>query len=350
MPFMLILLFSITLLTGFFIISRTHVLPIIKIPIPKIGPKAFFSVFLIIYMFFTFNLIRQFGFNINWVSILDVYDVRESYVEKLAEDSGYGVRWLMYIFNPFLIAIGYLQKKRRWMLYLGFLGELMIYSTTGFKTALFIGLLIIFVLFFLDRFKSINQFPKFIAGGLVLMLVGVFIIDYLFFHNTIFLNDIFSSFTFRRNIVTPGYLSGQYFNYFWENPKIYMAGNKIISSVFGISNPYTERTAYIIGDYAFGRPGMAANANIWADAYSNFGFFGILIYSFILFIYLLVYDSLSAKIDKRLSVAILIGPIVFFSNSALLTALLGHGAIWALIIIYFYQYTARITYNVETNS
>ena len=77
-----------------------------------------------------------------------------------------------------------------------------------------------------------------------------------------------------------------------------------------------------------------ANANIWADAYANFGYAGILCFTLLLAILLWLYDSMAVNRDMRLA-ALAIGlPAFALANGGLLTSLLTNGIVLAMLLMY----------------
>ena len=79
---------------------------------------------------------------------------------------------------------------------------------------------------------------------------------------------------------------------------------------------------------------MESNANLWADAYANFGYVGIFLFSVLLAIVLWLYDSLASRCDRRLA-ALAIGlPAFALANTGLLTALLTNGIGLAMLLVY----------------
>lgn len=331
LPYNLVLLFC------FLILSRLKYNFFYEVKFVKIKWSSFLFLFFCVYGYLTYRLISIFGFNLSFVSLLDVYEVRASYKETMIDESFIGIRWLLYIFNPFLIIVGYIDKSKRVLLFFGFVGELMIYSVGGFKTALFIGFIIVVFLYFAKRTGLLNR----ISILLLYATVGVFIIsmvgDLVFFQKDDSYKNILSSLTIRRNFVVPGFLSGHYYDYFSQHSKAYMANHKIFGALVDYDSEYKETIQTVIGQHVFGRHELNANVNIWADSYANYGLLGVVVTTLVLFLFLLIYDNVSSGIDLKLSFTLLIGPLAFFSNSAMFTSLIGHGAIWVLILVYFYN-------------
>jgi len=79
---------------------------------------------------------------------------------------------------------------------------------------------------------------------------------------------------------------------------------------------------------------MESNANLWADAYANFGYVGIIVFSLLLAVVLWLYDSVAFGRDKRLA-ALAIGlPAFALANTGLLTALLTNGIGLVMLLVY----------------
>jgi hypothetical protein len=91
----------------------------------------------------------------------------------------------------------------------------------------------------------------------------------------------------------------------------------------------------LIGSVYFHSASNDANANIWADAYANFGYAGILCFTLLLAILLWLYDSMAASSRDVQVAALAIGlPAFALANGGLLTSLLTNGVGLAMLLIY----------------
>lgn len=333
-----LIFFNISFFLSFIICLRLHFSNLIRFKYVHMRVEVFYIAFFSLYLVFTLLLIRNFGFNLSFVSLKDVYDVREAFSERLEGESTSYIRWLLYVLNPFLIVMGFLSKGRKWMLALGLIGEFFIYSTSGLKSSLFIGPAILLVLFLMQRFNIAHKLGPIILTAMCILLPLSMVADSIFFRDANKSQNVITSLTLRRNIVLPGYLTGEYYKFFSKNPKAFMAKNKYFGILVGYQTVYEEAsTPRIIGKRLYGDEAVNANANIWADAYANYGVIGMFVTSLLLGLFLKLYDSFANGIEPKLSFIMLTGPAFFFSNSALLTAFVGHGAIVALLLIYFYK-------------
>ncbi|NQD70232.1 hypothetical protein HP439_05800 [Sphingobacterium shayense] len=286
------------------------------------------------------------------MSLRDVYDVRYDYKEQIETSSfaGTQIRWLLFIFNPFLIILGYLDRKKFWMLIIGLGGELFIYSISGLKSALFIGFVLLIILFALSKLKELSGISSLILKMVVLFFIVVLVADFIFFRDSLMFQNILTSLTIRRNFALTGHLSGQYFSFFDMNPKNFMANNSLLGILVNFQSPYGGQSPpEIIGAYAFGgynEQGQYANANIWADAFAQYGFIGMLIIAVMLGFFLHLYDSIAKYAGFKMAVVLLVPFAFTFSNSAFLTVLFGHGALLALFLLTLHVFSLQRNYKI----
>lgn len=339
--------FNCMLLLSFYIVCSFEKIRLFAPPKFKVSVAFFYIVFFSFYLLFLINAVRIFGFNFSLVSLRDVYDVRYAYKEQLegASFAGTQIRWLLFIFNPFLIILGYLDRKKVWMLVVGIVGELFIYSISGLKSALFISFVLLIILFALSKVRDLSKIPSLIIKLLVFFFGIVLVLDFIFFQDSIFFKNILTSLTIRRNFVLTGHLSGQYFSFFDSNPKNFMANNNVLGYLVNYQSSYNGQSPPdIIGAYAFGsysEQGRYANANIWADAFAQYGFIGMILIAFFLGLFLHIYDSVAKYSGFKLAIVMLVPFAFTFSNSAFFTVLVGHGALLALLILTLYTFYIR---------
>ena len=105
-----------------------------------------------------------------------------------------------------------------------------------------------------------------------------------------------------------------------------------------IANIYSNYVSpgFLIGDVYFHNPAGNANANLWADGYANAGFLGIIIITLLLMLLLWIYDSISKKKDLRVALLLIAMPAYAITNTSLLTSLLSHGWLPALLLMWYF--------------
>ncbi|MGE7762635.1 hypothetical protein [Peribacillus sp. NPDC097895] len=253
----------------------------------------------------------------------DIYNKRMGFRTKLTPLAGYIIQWLAKVWNPLIIAFGLCKKKYIYVV-IGLSLQYLLYTVNGLKsTLLSTGILIIVFISFQRKGRN---FAIFFCLSLCSVLGISILLDYILEQD--FLSNLFA----RRVVITPGLLTAYYVDFFSNNPKAllsYSIFEKFIDPV------YDQTPPFIIGTEYFGRPDMAANANMFADAFSNFGYIGILIYTVILAAILWLYDSLTEN-EKWHSIGtiLFVIPAWCLADTALTTTFVTNGMGFACVIMY----------------
>jgi hypothetical protein len=320
-----LLMFNIVLLVVFYILGYVQRFPLLRITTIEM-PRSIFWIGVYLSSLLLYSLVGYtFGFSFKLIGLSEVYDVRGDYRETLASASAlvaYGIAWQANVINPLLISQG-LVSKNLFNLLFGIFGQLLIFSITGFKSVLFSSLFIMAILFALKNRGKIFGLLT-IAGTVGLVFITSVI--------ALFLHDGYlSSLLVRRLIITPGLLTGYYYDFFSNHSKA-MLGHSVFKSI--IDYPYSLDPPFLIGQVYFNSAAKSANANLWADSFANFGFIGIILFTLLLGTILWLYDSLTVSIDYRVACLMLGIPAISLSNSALLTSMLTHGIMLAILLVY----------------
>lgn len=272
-------------------------------------------------------IILAFGINLNLPALANVYDVRSAFDQAVINTNvpfaAYALDWSMYVVNPLLMLIG-LRSRRYGIFFMGLGIELLVYGTTGYKSALLSVLLVAPLLVLLTRrLRPVFGLSLVIAS--VIMVFGSALWDQA--NDTILATSLFV----RRLISVPGQLMADYFDFFSRH-RTYGLSNSILA--FLGPAPYDLNPPHLIGAVYFNAPDEDANANIWADAYANFGFAGILAFTILLGVVLIVLDSAGTGRDLRITGALAGLMAIVLSNSALLTTIVTHGLGLAIVLIF----------------
>ena len=304
----------ITLLAGFLILNLAPRLPTIRLPQVQMGRRGFLLLILALMAVLYAAVIDSYGFNIQLISFADVYDVRARFKSVAASAlAAYGIPWLGNVVHPLLIAIG-IRWRSLILIALGLFGQVMIYSITGFKSIALSGVLIVGLL--IATRNGGKEFGLWMAWGAASVVgLGVAV-------GKIFNLPLLTHLATSRLFFTPGLLTGYYYDFFSTHRKVHMSDG-LLSSVS--SYPYALEPDRVIGSNFFGDADLHANANLWADAFANFGLGGILGFSLILAGIIWLYDSISKHKDPRTAVMLLGVPCITLSNTALETSMLTHG-------------------------
>lgn len=326
-PPMTLLGFGAVLLFCLWGINLIYRLPLVQIPEPRVKVSNFtFWSFIIALSVFSYGyLVYSFGFGVEFVGLFEVYGVRAGYRSVLVEKGrliAYVIGMQSGALNPFLIAYG-LMSRRMLVASLGIFGGIYIYGITGAKTALLtpFGVLALFLILN----SSGARFGIRLVYGAVGLVLMCLVIDLVMYSN------VMSVMIVSRVIITPGLLTGFYFDFFQENPLLYLS-----HSVFSrfVDYPYNMSPPQLIGYVYFQRFDLNANANLWADAYANFGYSGVFVFTGLLAMVFWVLDSLSRKLPLRLVGLMLSIHALTLANSGLLTSILTHGIALTGLLIY----------------
>ena len=90
----------------------------------------------------------------------------------------------------------------------------------------------------------------------------------------------------------------------------------------------------MIGQVYFEKDTMYANANFWADAYANFGYIGVLLYSSLLSWILWIYDSVTSKKNFLVSSLMIMIFSLNICNTSLFVSLLTNSFLFTILLMY----------------
>ncbi|WP_314146316.1 hypothetical protein [uncultured Leifsonia sp.] len=267
------------------------------------------------------------GLSLRFVSFFDVYDVREEYASNL-DGSGL-LNYLVFtqanVVNPIIIARGIATRRPLWIV-LGVLGELILYSGTGFKSMIFaIPAWFIVAFLFRRRGRAVDGLSL-VWGAAALMVLAAAV-------DELADSSIATSLLSRRFIITPGVFTSVYTAFFSSHPQVHL-GHSILRP--WVDYPYNQTPPHVIGDWMAGLPTMAANANLFADGFANFGWAGVVGAGLVLLVYLRLLDRAAVGIPLGVTGMVMTMPAVALSNTSVLTAMLSSGLAVGLLLLAFY--------------
>jgi hypothetical protein len=263
------------------------------------------------------------GLRLAVVSLENVYDLRADYTSSIEEYGpllAYAVSWQVSLVNPVLLSFG-LAHRNVLVSLLGLGAQIVMYAITGFKTALFSGVILLLVLGLVasrGRWLGIKM-----LGSVMLLILGAVAVD------TWIDSNLWTAIFVTRSVVTPGLLTGYYFEFFSQNPQA-LLGDSIFRSF--VTYPYPLGLPALIGSIYV--HGAWANANIWADAYANFGYFGLFSFTLLLAVVMHGFDSVAADYESALPALLAASSGWILANGALLTSLLTNGLGFLLLVLY----------------
>jgi hypothetical protein len=285
------------------------------------------------FLFLAYALGSRYGLRLQDPNLADTYIFRFQYRDDLLLGGGgfaYLVTWTGNVINPFLMSFGLIRRKTT-LLALGGLGQVALFSLTGFKSMLFSPLFVVLL------HLAARDEGRFFARRVVTSIGGVVALG---LTASLMVKDDFVTYVFvRRVLATPGLLSGAYLDFFSTHPKTFFAESLPAGLVH---NPYGTSPAFVIGRAFFHNTQTSANANIFASGYAGLGLVGVILVAGLAAYYLRVLDAVTEGRDWRLLLGV-IGMIGFtLSNSSLFTSLQTHGLAFACLLILLVPATASL--------
>lgn len=308
-----VLCFAITIL-----ISKLRNLELPKINVNKNFLYLIFS-FLIILVFI--NLFIYNGLpSLTAFNLIDVYDVRSNVVYG-GNLMGYLRPWVTKVIIPFIIAITF-YKKSYLIATLFYCLQILIFLYTGHKSYLFSPILIISLMHFV---KKKNIFINFLVAVFMVVLLSLIL-------SITNINSLFASLFIRRTFFITAQNYFYYYDFFSRNDFVKLS-HSILDNIF--TYPYLMPPPNIIGQVYYHNAESWVNTGYLSDAFMNFGFWGMLLFSVLLGLLLLLIDSIKTALP--LKIAALFIPMFSLRSSALFTSLLTGGILLGIIILYFYS-------------
>ena len=211
-------LIQMSLASGMLVIALSYRLKLLNVPRYPIRPSLFWAMFFFAFLVCNVILLVIYRGNLHFASLKEVYTVRAE-AAKIGTKS-FGIAYvsgaLSSVMNPFLIAYG-LSVRRRKIIALGFLGQILVYTTAAMKSVLMSPVLIIVFYYSLKRDRG-GWAPK-----LALLFTSLFcILTTLAIgkQEGIFFN--LASATLLRSFAMPGLFIAQYQYFFETFPHTYL--------------------------------------------------------------------------------------------------------------------------------
>jgi hypothetical protein len=313
---------------GFYIISTSNLIYIDGIPNISLGMTSLIFVSIggicgfvvILYSTDTFAAVVSL-LNQAEVSLSIIYEIRPIYKDVLESRSMLNdlTSLLMYVLLPWVFSIGVIYDRLGYSS-IALAGWGIIFGVTGFKSAVVIP----FILtgFYLLVSKRKNHILSLMASGLSASILFGVLIHILTGHFQL-------TTLIRRALISPGINSALYFDFFSNNEF-----TSYLSRTLGYY-PYDKAYTNILMQEYYGTNG-SLNANLWATGFARLGNIGVLISSVLLLVFLVLYQSLSTKIDYRISSMLVVAQVIPLANSGFLTWMKTHGGILLLIFLFIH--------------
>lgn len=251
----------------------------------------------------------------------DISALRAAFKEKTQEVPaivGYMFRWQGSVTNPLFIAYG-MVYRRPTLVILGSLGEVGLFLITSLRSYNMSPLILIAVGFWLlysKRQTAITYLYAF-TGATGLLSMWLYVNPY----------SALALLFFDRFLLVGGQLSALYYEFFTQNPLNMMGFSFITNWLF--KSPYDIDIAKVIGREYFisgsSSTTTIASAHIWADAFGNFGWFGVLLTTFVTGGVLWVIDSAFTRVDRRIGILLVVMISLAVNGEGIHTSILTGG-------------------------
>jgi hypothetical protein len=311
-------------------LNTVYKLPYINIKRSGIGvSRSIFWIIMCSYFMVAFIvMVKYFGLP-EIFSLNKVYFMRTIFKNKLSDAPsivGY-IYWIQgAVICPLLILVGLLRKN---------------------ITAFIVGIMGLIVMFFMTSLRVFLVFTPFMIGiwylmkserinkGVVLFsaFFGLFIASVLSLLLNVF--RIVPLLILERWIITPGDLTGAYFDFFSKNEYTlygYSFLKRFVDYSYGDLEP-----GQIIGlNYFHNATDVITNAtaNIWADGFANIGYVGAFLVTGAAIIIMWITDNLFRDYDSKASLTIYGAVALAFTGQGITTCLLTGGILPLLLLVF----------------
>lgn len=251
--------------------------------------------------------------------LLDIYETRsllDTTINNLYTDYSYS--WFNKFIIPCLLVFG-IYFRDRFTILVCTLSLIFLYLCGAHK-AVFVGLIVTFVLYKYDYIIKINYFLK------ILIVIAIFSLG----AAIIFNHDFIMTMSIRRAFLLPAMVDVLYFDMF-DNNHLYWS--EVFNGLFAVY-PFEYEHSYIIGQRYFDDVKWGANNGIISDGFMNFGLIGVLINIVIVSTFISILNQLN--ISPRFFGLFFLFIFVILSSS-LTTVLLTHGGIILFLLAFFFM-------------
>jgi hypothetical protein len=256
-----------------------------------------------------------------------IYERRVAAEDEVAVRSvwAYAMAIMSGAMAPFLIAIGYVHRHKAAFA----VGVLGLYGQFCFNAAKASLLTILFISLIVWPILHMRRHFGLVATGAVIGLVLVSGVLYVGW-GSIDLEHLLVN----RQIFMPSQLTSCYWDFFSRHPKVLYSDGFLR---WFVESRYDLPTPRIIGEAYLWGADTHANANLWASAYANLGYLGMVITSALAGTFLRLIDGASDGGDFPVVAALSGYYAITWANVALETSMLTHGVAVALLIMHLWK-------------
>lgn len=227
------------------------------------------------------------------------------------------------IICPLSLLVMFREKKWHIFVFLT-LVQIYTYAVTGYKTYLFIPVVLIGLQFFPNlNIKTVilRSLPMAVLGLICYYKLSLSVMMYAVLGNRVFF--------------LPAKIKFAYFDYFYNNDFLFFSQNSI-SKFLGVESNYDTNVMYLIGREYFDKDNMWTNTGFMADAYANLGIIGMFLICVIL-VFVLVFLhkqlSFSGSVQRKEIQTLFITYFISLNDGAAISVLFSGGLLFAVFVV-----------------
>ncbi|MDO8119918.1 oligosaccharide repeat unit polymerase [Isoptericola sp. b490] len=263
------------------------------------------------------------GLSIHVMSLTGVRPTRLAYREVIA-NHGPALAYLIgiqgYVLNPLFMIRGI--RTRRWSVaLLAALGQMLIFSATGYKTII-LSIPAVFAIALAFR-NGRRPAGRLLLDGTVLVGAVALVVD------AVVGAAEFTTVFVGRLILMPGALTAAHVQFFAGQPKAEW-GYSFLSHF--VDYPYSKSPAMLVGAAFSGDPQISANASLFGDGYANLGYLGMFVEAVVVVIILWAVNYATGRLPMAASVAVITLPSLALANTSAFTSVLTGGFAAAVVV------------------
>lgn len=233
-------------------------------------------------------------------------------------------KWLNYVIGNMWVVLylcfGYfLNNKKYILIVVSIFFVYMNFSLNGSKSVLF-GLLTFIVGYYGWTLLTLKRFFLFIFISTTVILVALGIHSDLGYYA--------ASFSYRRVLADPAFISSCYFDFFINN------GATIVSKI----NIY-QNLENIIGEKYYYNPLMSCNNGLMGEAVAMWGIWGCFIQPVVVAAFVTALNIASGSVSQRIKFGLSCIIVMTLVNTFLRTSMLSHGFILLIVMLFLFPQT-----------
>jgi len=313
-------------LSAFLILRSVTLLPRLRMPVLRQGRAFALWILWASLVLIAIIVIMRGGVQHFSLSIGDVYDYRSTSNELVFfGGAAYLKFWVARVSIPFLLALAIWRRKWPSTVLL-LIAAVLFFGVTAHKAFLLYPALVV-ASYVLCRLRRPMHW---LVGGLALAVLGSLVLSALGYSRV-------ADLLIRRSLFTTAKNHYLYYDFFRANGYLLFSSSVLKNT---IAYPYEYQIPVLMSVVRYGHALGNVNAGFLATGYMNYGYLGMLLYTAILAPLLNLGDSMVRPGGLPVSVvaAMVIASYWSLTSADLMTALVTHGILLAMVILWLLSY------------